>query len=104
MGSLDKHEIASFEENGYLILREFFDGGVVVELVDATREILHAAKRSTRGIGFDPWTTAPGDALNPHRVYWYNDIFLRHPRLDRHMHDTRLAMVFYELFDNDIDA
>ena len=104
MGLLDKAEIESFERDGYLILREFFDATEVNDLRDATAAILRDAKRGMRGIGFDPWTKAPGDALNPNRVYYYNDIFLQHPRLDAHMRNPRLATVFCELYDNDIDA
>ena len=104
MGLLDKGEIESFERDGYLILRDFFDGTEVAELRDATADILRRAKRGTRGVGFDPWTKAPGDALNPKRVYYYNDTFLEHPRLDAHMRNPRLASVFCELYDNDIDA
>ena len=104
MGLLDKGEIESFERDGYLILRSFFDASEVADLRDATAEILRDAKRGMRGVGFDPWTNEPGDALNPNRVYYYNDIFLRHPRLDAHMRNPRLATVFCELYDNDIDA
>ncbi|MXY57864.1 MAG: phytanoyl-CoA dioxygenase family protein [Gammaproteobacteria bacterium] len=104
MGLLDQSEIGSFERDGFLILRGFFDVTEVTELRDATSRILRSAKRGMRGVGFDPWTTAAGDALNPKRVYYYNDIFLRHPRLDAHMRNPRLATVFCELYDNDIDA
>ena len=104
MGLLDQDQAASFEADGYLILRGFFDRDEVDELRDATAETLRHAKRGTRGIGFDPWTTEPGDALNPNRVYYYNDIFLAHPRLDAHMHNPHLAQVFCELYGNDIDA
>ena len=103
-GLLDNREIESFERDGYLILRGFFDKAEVAELRDATVEILGRAKRGAPGIGFDPWTTEPGDALNPNRVYYYNDIFLKHPRLDAHMRNPRLATVFYELYGSDIDA
>ena len=104
MGVLGTGEIESFERDGYLILRDFFDAAEVADLRSATAEIIRGAKRGTRGVGFDPWTTKPGDALNPHRVYYYNDIFLQHPRLDAHMRNPRLATVFCELYDNDIDA
>lgn len=104
MGFLANGDIERYAEDGYLVLRAFFDGGDVDELHDATAEILRSAKRGTRGIGFDPWTTEPGDPLNPHRVYYYNDIFLEHPRLDEHMRDPRLAAAFVDLYDNDIDA
>ena len=42
---LDKSEIESFERDGYLILREFFDAAEVADLRDATAEILRRAKR-----------------------------------------------------------
>ena len=103
-GLLDNREIESFERDGYLILRGFFDKAEVAELRDATVEILGRAKRGAPGVGFDPWTTEPGDALNPNRVYYDNDIFLKHPRLDAHMRNPRLATVFYELYGSDIDA
>ena len=104
MGLLDKREIESFERDGYLILRGFFDAAEVDDLRDATARILHDAQRGMHGVGFDPWTKQPGDELNPNRVYYYNDIFLQHPRLDAHMRNPRLATVFCELYDNDIDA
>jgi len=104
MGLLDDRQIERFERDGFLILRGFFDDAEVAELRDATAEILRGAERGTRGVGFDPWTTDPGDALNPNRVYYYNDIFLEHPRLDAHMRNPRLATVFTELYGNDIDA
>lgn len=70
MGCLANGDIERYAEDGYLVLRAFFDRVVVEELRDATAEILCRAKRGTRGIGFDPWTTAPGDPLNPNRVYY----------------------------------
>lgn len=104
MGTLSRAEIESFEKDGFLILRRFFNRRVVAELRDAMVELLSSTKRGTRGVGFDPWSNGPGDELNPHRVYWYNDIFLNHRRLNEHMLDSRLASVFCELYDNDIDA
>ena len=104
MGLLEQKQIDRFEEDGFLILRRFFDGEDVVELRDATVEMLSSAKRGDHGVGFDPWTKAPGDALNPSRVHYFNDIFLQHPRLEAHMRDARLTRVFCELYDNDIDA
>ena len=104
MGLLDKREIESFERDGYLILRGFFDAAEVDDLRNATARILRDAQRGMHGVGFDPWTKQPGDELNPNRVYYYNDIFLQHPRLDAHMRNPRLATVFCELYDNDIDA
>lgn len=104
MGSLNKGEIESFDRDGFLVLRSFFNSSVVAELRAAMVELLSSTKRGTRGVGFDPWTRDPGDTLNPHRVNWYNDIFLQHPRLDKHMRDERLAAVFCELYDNDVDA
>ena len=68
MGVLDRGEIESFERDGFLILRDFFDVTEVTELRDATSRILRSAKPGMRGVGFDPWTKAPGDALNPTRV------------------------------------
>lgn len=104
MSVLTTEQIGRFEQDGFLILREFFDGDVVAELLDAMVELLSATQRGTHGVGFDPWTSGPGDELNPHRVYWYNDIFLKHPRLNAHMHDQRLVEVFCDLYDNDVDA
>ncbi|MYD43903.1 MAG: phytanoyl-CoA dioxygenase family protein [Gammaproteobacteria bacterium] len=103
-GLLNQDQIESFAGDGFLILREFFTSNVVDELRQATVELLTATPRGTPGVGFDPWSNKPGDALNPHRVTWYNDIFLKHRRLDAHMHDERLATVFCELYDSDIDA
>ena len=104
MSLLQTEDIASFERNGFVILRGFFNDAIVGELRDAMAELLHATPRGTPGVGFDPWSKAAGDAINPHRVYWYNDIFLRHPRLNEHMHDARLGSAFYELYDADVDA
>ena len=104
MGTLSSEQFDAFERDGYLILPEFFDTNVVAELLDAMVELLSTTKRGTRGVGFDPWTNGRGDSLNPHRVYWYNDIFLKHPRLDRHMRDEQLAAVFCELYECDVDA
>ncbi len=104
MALLGRDQIHSFDRDGYLILREFFDTAEVAELRSATADVLRGAKRGMKGVGFDPWTTQPGDALNPNRVYYYNDLFLAHSRLDSHMRDPRLATVFCELYDNDIDA
>ena len=80
MGLLDQGQIESFERDGYLILRGFFDDAEVAELRDATVQVLLRAERGTRGVGFDPWTKEPGDALNPNRVYYYNDLFPRAPQ------------------------
>ena len=104
MGILNAKDIEAFDKNGFLILRGFFKATVVAELRGAMVELLSSTKRGTRGVGFDPWSSDPGDSMNPHRVYWYNDIFLEHPRLNAHMHDERLAEVFCELYDNDVDA
>lgn len=104
MGAINTTQIESFENDGFLILRGFFDTQVVEELREAMVELLSSTERGTRGVGFDPWSSEPGDHLNPHRVYWYNDIFLKSSRLNAHMHDARLAEVFCELYDNDIDA
>lgn len=104
MGILSNKDIEAYDANGFLVLRGFFDTGVVSELRDAMIELLSSTPRGTPGVGFDPWSSDPGDVLNPHRVYWYNDIFLQHPRLNAHMHDERLASVFCELYNNDVDA
>ena len=104
MALLTNAELHAFENDGYLVLRGFFDKCVVEDLRESMVELLSATERGTRGVGFDPWSKEPGDRLNPHRVYWYNDIFLKHPRLNAHMRDERLAKVFCELYDNDIDA
>ncbi len=104
MGCLDSGEIERYAEDGYLVLRGLFGRDDVDSLKEATAEVLGRAKRGTRGVGFDPWTRGSGDALNPNRVYYYNDIFLEHPRLDDHMRDPRLAAAFVDLYDNDIDA
>ena len=104
MAVLKNVDIESFENDGFLILRSFFDIRVVTELRDAMVELLSATTRGTRGVGFDPWSSESGDDLNPHRVYWYNDVFLKSSRLNEHMHDSLLADVFCELYDNDIDA
>ena len=101
---LSRNDIEAFENAGFLILRSFYDAKDVEELRDAMVEILSATPRGTRGVGFDPWSSGSGDALNPHRVYWYNDVFLKSRRLNKHMHDSRLADVFCELYDNDVDA
>ncbi|MCY3857716.1 MAG: phytanoyl-CoA dioxygenase family protein [Gammaproteobacteria bacterium] len=101
---LSSAEIEAFEKDGFLILRSFFDTSVVAELRDAMVELLSATPRGTRGVGFDPWSSGPGDDLNPQRVYWYNDVFLKSPRLNEHMRDPRLSRVFCELYGNDIDA
>ena len=104
MSALNAGQIERFEKDGFLILREFFDATVIAELLGAMVELLSATTRGTFGVGFDPWSTEPGDELNPHRVYWFNDIFLKHPRLNAHMHDERLAAVFCDLYRTDIDA
>ena len=104
MSLLNNTEKEAFENDGFLILREFFSKQVVTELRVAMVELLSSTRRGTRGVGFDPWTNDPGDELNPHRIYWYNDIFLDSPRLNTHMHDPRLSQVFCELYDNDVDA
>ena len=104
MGVLSTTDIDAYENDGFLILRRFFDANVVAELRDAMIELLSETKRGTRGVGFDPWSSGSGDDLNPHRVYWYNDVFLKNPRLNDHMHDSHLAEVFCELYDDDIDA
>lgn len=101
---LDASQREAYARDGYLVLREFFDANRVAKLRDTMAELLAATPRGTRGVGFDPWSKEPGDALNPHRVNWYNDIFLQCQELDDHMRDERLAKVFCELYDSDIDA
>lgn len=104
MNVLNTSQIETFENDGFLILRGFFDAQVVAELLEAMIELLSSTERGTLGVGFDPWTREPGDKLNPHRVYWYNDIFLKSRRINEHMHDKRMAAVFRDLYNNDIDA
>lgn len=95
---LTNAQLDAYEEDGYIVLKQFFDRETIDELTAAMVELLSATKRGTPGVGFDPWTTQPGDALNPNRVYWYNDIFLQHPRLDAHMRDRRLVSVFEDIY------
>ena len=97
-------ELESYAKDGFLILREFFDRSTINELKTAMSELLSNTRRGTAGVGFDPWTDKPGDLLNPNRVYWFNDIFLKHSRLDAHMRDRRLVSVFEELYQSSVYA
>lgn len=101
---LTQDELCQFDSEGYLILRQFFGSAEVARLREAMVAVLGQVKRGTKGIGFDVWTSEPGDRLNPHRVTYLNDIFLLHPVLDEHMRSERLGEVFAELYDADVYA
>ena len=103
---------AAYARDGYFILRGLFNATEVGELKAAMAELLAPLRPSDRSadIGFDPWqqltpALAPaGDDVNPHRVIYMNDLHLRHPRLNAHMRSVRIASLFCELWEADIDA
>ena len=85
-----------------------FGGREVDALRAAIGGILGALSRADRSpdVGFDPWwpEDGGGDALNPNRVVYVNDLHLRHARLDWLMRSEQLAEIFCSLWDCDIKA
>ena len=102
--SLTKSQMSRFATDGYFILRGVFSGSEIAELRGAAAEILSTAPRGTPGVGFDPWTKEPGDEVNPNRVTYLNDIFLKHERFDAHMRSTALTQIFCDLYGPDING
>ncbi|MBJ38991.1 MAG: hypothetical protein CMD83_11090 [Gammaproteobacteria bacterium] len=102
----------AYADDGYFILRGLFDADEVASLKAAMHELLAEVTPEDRSpdIGFDPWKrlvpngVADGDANNPYRVIYMNDLHLRHSRLDAHMRSTKIAEVFCDLWDADINA
>jgi hypothetical protein len=101
---LTKDQVDHFNVEGYVILRDMFSRSDVSSLLEAMAEMIADKKRGTPGVGYDRWSNEPGDALNPHRVTYINDIFALDERLDAHMRDPRLTGVFCDLFGLDINA
>ena len=106
---LAAEQIAQFEREGYLVIRELFEPWEVAELQEAIAELLKPITRRDRSpdTGFDPWfygTDGGGDALNPHRVVYMNDLHLRHRRLNAHMRSNKLCDIFCELWQVDINS
>ena len=102
----------AYAEDGYFLLRGLFEDKEVAEVRGAMLELLAGIPPGDQSpdVGFDPWkrlagdAVADGDAINPHRVIYLNDLHLRHPRLDAHMRSPRIAAVFCDLWDADINA
>jgi hypothetical protein len=104
MQQLTRDQVEHFNVEGYVILRDVFSRDQVSSLLEAMAELLADKKHGTPGAGYDRWSSEPGDALNPHRVTYLNDIFALDDRLDAHMRDPRLVDVFCDLFGPDING
>ncbi|MDA0837832.1 MAG: phytanoyl-CoA dioxygenase family protein [Planctomycetota bacterium] len=104
MQQLTQDQVDHFNVEGYVILRDVFSRSEVETLLEAMADLLADKKRGTPGAGYDRWSTEPGDALNPHRVTYLNDIFALDDRLDAHMRDPRLAGAFCDLFGPDLNG
>ena len=102
-GMLDR-----FDREGFLILKGLFDPNEVVELRSAMMELMQRLGFSDRSsdTGFDPLRReeGQGDAINPNRLVFLDDLHTRHPRLDAHMRSQKLADVFCPLWDADIKS
>lgn len=97
----------SYYRDGYFVARGLFSERELAELRAAMAAILAPLTRNQRSkdVGFDPWPRGtPGDAINPHRAVYVNDLQLRHPRLDAHMRSAQFAEIFCRLWDSDIKA
>jgi phytanoyl-CoA hydroxylase len=105
---LNQVQIDQYQRDGYLIFRNLFSEQEVQELRDAMAGLLRSLGRSDRSAdtGFDPWfrEDGGGDALNPNRVIYLNDLHLRHARLDQHMRSPQLMSIFCDLWGTDIKA
>ena len=97
-----------FDRDGYAVLRGVYSPAEAAELRDVMVGLLRRLARGDRDpdCGFDPWypDDGLGDADNPNRVVYLNDLHLRHPRLDEHMRNARLTSVFCDLWNADIKA
>lgn len=106
---LATEQISQFEQEGYLVLKGLFSPAEVTALKQAIAELLEPITRQDRppDTGFDPWfhgRDRGGDALNPNRVVYMNDLHLQHPRLNAHMRSEKLCTVFCDLWQADINA
>ena len=98
MTDIDQDVSSRFDESGYLVLRGVFDEPEVAELLTTTTTLMQQLgfKDRASDTGFDPLCPAEGqgDAINPNRVVFLDDLHRRHPRLDAHMRSQKLADVF----------
>ena len=108
MTDIDQEMLSRFDESGYLVLRGVFDEPEVAELLTATSTLMQQLGFEDRAAdtGFDPLCRAEGqgDAINPNRLVFLDDLHRRHPRLDAHMRSQKLADVFCALWDADIKS
>jgi ectoine hydroxylase-related dioxygenase (phytanoyl-CoA dioxygenase family) len=104
---LSQQHLLQYETNGFFVVRGLFSATEVAALKAAMVSLLQPLTREQRSAdtGFDPWpAAAPGDADNPHRVVYVNDLHLRHPRLNQHMRSAKIADIFCALWNADIKA
>ena len=97
-------QLDEYDRSGYLILRSFWSADTIMELREVTTSVLRRTPPGTKGVGFHPGAKEPGDAINPNRITYLNDIHLMHPRLDRHMRCKEFAQLFLDLYACDVFA
>ena len=103
---LDEAHKSAYAKEGYFVIPALFDAGEVAELKAAMSELIAPLTPADRSsdLGFDPWqrlaadSVPAGDAWNPHRVIYMNDLHLQHPRLDAHMRSAKIADIFCGLW------
>ena len=108
MTDISQDMLDRFDQEGYLILRGVYDPNEVAALRSAMAELIRPLGFSDRGsdTGFDPLCReeGQGDAINPNRLVFLDDLHVKHPRLDAHMRSQKLADVFCALWDADIKS
>ena len=126
--ALSQAETEQFRELGYVIKRGFFSREQVEQKRAAAASLKRAAEapgslqfappRTKRvSIGGSPWSAswnraaqgvegadAPGDALNPGRITYIDDVHALDATSEMHMRDGRLLRMISELLGDDIDA
>lgn len=127
--ALSQAELEHFRELGYVIKRGFFSAADVEQKRKAAAALLKRAaeapgtlqfeppRTSRVSIGGSPWSAswnraaagveradAPGDALNPGRITYIDDVHALDAECERHMRDEGLVGMVSELLGDDVDA
>lgn len=101
---LSSAQLDEYERNGCLILRSFWNADTVAELREVSISVLRGIPPGRKGVGYHPGTKELGDAINPSRITYMNDIHLIHPRFDAHMRCKEFAQLFLDLYSCDVMA
>ena len=117
--ALSPADVQHFIENGYAVLRGYFDAAETEELREAMGVLLRkAVPERLPDVGVDRWLSKEGqtlrrslgvedpepDAYNPSRVTYIDNVHKYSPVLHRHLRHPRLLRGLSELLGEDIDA